>query len=104
MKLSILFHLGIENTPARLRTLVNQVNHIIHYTATLYYEDNVIVHDLIDLAMEKVTKYRDIIPQSDTLQKLLNYKIRIEHKSIKHLTGAGRVLIYECVNNGICNR
>lgn len=52
--------------------------------------------------MEKVTKYRDIMPHSDTLSKLRSGKVRRESKpGYKRLGGEARVLTYKHVNLGL---
>ena len=56
-------------TPARLRSLSTQVDEVMR-SKDLDPEQKGIVTEFIDLAMEKVTKYRDILPQATTLQKL----------------------------------
>ena len=66
----------------------------------LNVEEKDMVYELVDLAMEKVTKYRDIIPQASTLQKLRNGKVRKTKRGAKHL-GEARVLTHEYVNQAL---
>ena len=52
--------------------------------------------------MEKVTKYRDIMPRADTLSKLRSGKVRRDRKPrSKRLGGEARVLTYDHVNQGL---
>jgi len=59
---------AVSDTPARLRQLSREVEDMIRSELTA--DKRAIIHELIDLAAEKVTKYRDIAPRADTLKKL----------------------------------
>ncbi|RPB22610.1 hypothetical protein L211DRAFT_850624 [Terfezia boudieri ATCC MYA-4762] len=57
-----------------------------------------LIHDYIDLATEKVTKYWDIAPRAHTLKKLRDGKVQKEKKSTKYV-GEARVLTHKYVND-----
>ena len=38
-------------------------------------DDRSTIYEVIDFAIKKVTKYRDIMPRADTLMKLRNGKV-----------------------------
>ncbi|RPB18389.1 hypothetical protein L211DRAFT_874882 [Terfezia boudieri ATCC MYA-4762] len=88
------------DTPARLRQLSRIV--IEQARRKLNKDDELkgMVYELIDFAEEKVTKYRDIAPHAETLNKLRDGKIRKTRKRSRHV-GEARVLTYQYVNEGI---
>jgi len=55
---------------------------------------------LMDYAIEKVTKYRDIAPQAETLSKLRSGKVR-KKKQRSRYVGQARVLNSKYVNKGL---
>lgn len=57
--------------------------------------------EVLDFAMEKVTKYRDIMPQAETLSKLRTGKVRREKTRSRYIPGQGRVLSHKHVNEGL---
>ena len=86
------------DTPAQICKLSHQVEDMMRLK--LDTEDKGMVHELINLMMEKVTKHRDIVPQADTLKKLRSGKVRREKKRSRHV-GEARVLTYKHVNEGL---
>lgn len=51
--------------------------------------------------MEKVTKYRDIVPHAETLSKLRNGKVRRDRMRSKRVGGEARVLTSKHVDAGL---
>ena len=58
------------------------------------------VQDFIDLALEKVTKHRDVGPRADTLPTLRNIK-QVQPLRGRRQVGKGRVLTHHHVHAGI---
>jgi len=86
----------VSDTPARLCHLSQQVEDIICLELT--DDDNrAIVHELINFAVEKVTKYRDIAPHANTLSKLHSGKVRKKKKRTRHI-GIAQVLRENHIN------
>ena len=56
--------------------------------------------ELVDYAIEKVTKYLDITPQAETFNKLRSGKVRKEKKRSRHV-GQARVLSHKYINKGL---
>lgn len=93
--------IGALDTPGKLRALSKQAEDIIRRLPA-DPDDKDSIFELIDLAMEKVTKYRDIMPRADTLSKLRSGKVRRDRKPrSKRLGGEARVLTYDHVNQGL---
>ena len=91
----------VLDTPGRLRTLTKNAEGIIR-TLPVNPEDKVALLETLNFAMEKVTKYRDILPRAETLNKLRTGKVRKEKKMRgKRITGEARVLSYQHVNDGL---
>ena len=88
----------VSDTPARLRTISQKVTKIV--CDKLNDDDKGMVYKLIDLYAEKVTKYRDIDPRAETLNKLWSGKVRKSRKNTRHV-GEARVLTHKYVNEGI---
>ena len=89
------------DTPGKLRALSKQAEDIIRRLPA-DPDDKDSIFELIDFAMEKVTKYRDIMPRADTLSKLRSGKVRRDRKPrSKRLGGEARVLTYDHVNQGL---
>ena len=62
------------DTPSRLRVLTKKAEGIIRQLP-LNPDDKSTIFEAIDFAIQKVTKYRDIMPRADTLMKLRNGKV-----------------------------
>lgn len=88
------------DTPSRLRALTKRAEGIIR-ELQLGPEDRNTIFEVIDFATQKVTKYRDIMPRSDTLIKLRNGKVRSKRTKSKRVGGEARVLTYQHVNEGL---
>ena len=92
-------NIRVLDTPAHICDLSRQVENIIRMK--LDHKEKSMVHELIDLTMEKVTKHRDIVPQANILKKLRSGKVRREKKRSRHVGGVARVLTYKHVNVGL---
>ena len=86
------------NTSGRLRTLTKKAEGIIR---ELNAEDRDAVYEVLDFAIQKVTKYQDIMPRANTLMKLRNGKVRREKRAKSRKIGEARVLTYKHVNEGL---
>ena len=86
------------DTPGRLRLLTKKAEGIIR---GLNVEDKDTVYEVLDFAVQKVTKYRDIMPRANTLMKLRNGKVRREKRAKSRKIGEARVLTYKHVNEGL---
>lgn len=88
------------DTPSRLRTQSCRIKGFIH---TIPEDAKEEIYGLLDFAIEKVTRYRDILPQAETLTKLRTGKIRREKVRSRYIQGETRVLSHKHVNEGLKN-
>lgn len=86
------------DTTSRLRIHSRRIEGFIHAIPEDTKEE---IHGLLDFAMEKMTKYRDILPQAETLNKLRTGKIRREKVRSRYISGEARVLSHKHVNEGL---
>ena len=68
------------DTPSRLRVLTKKAEGIIR-DLPMNSDDKSTIFEVIDFAIQKVTKYRDIMPCADTLMKLRKGKVRREKRN-----------------------
>lgn len=86
------------DTPSRLQALTRKAEVMVR---RLDAEDRDALYEVIDFAVQKVTKYMDIMPRADTLMKLRNGKVHNKRTKSKRVGGEARVLTYKHVNEGL---
>ena len=87
------------DTPSRMQALTKRAEGIIQ---GMNSEDRETLFEVIDFAIQKVTKYRDIMPRAETLMKLRNGKVRREKRTkSRRVGGEAHVLTYQHVNDGL---
>jgi len=89
---------SVIDTPVRLRKLSQKVEAMLR--VKLDDENRNMVHQLMNLYVEKIMQYRDIAPCAETLKKLPDGKVRRERKRTRHVSEA-RVLNAQYVNDGL---
>ena len=95
---NVLDNLRTMDTPSRLRAQSRRVKEFIHSIPENEKDE---ICGLLDFAIEKVTKYRDILPQAETLSKLRTGKVRRERTRSRYISGEARVLSHKHVNDGL---
>ena len=88
-----------QDTPIRLRKLTRQGGDIIR---NLPVDSDIksSIFEVIDFAVEKVTKDRDNVPRAETLSKLHNGKVRRDHMGSNRV-GEARILTSNHVDAGL---
>ena len=87
------------DTPSRMQVLTKRAEGIIRGMNPV---DREALLEVMDFAIQKVTKYRDIMPRAETLMKLRNGKVRREKRmKSRRVGGEARVLTYQHVNDGL---
>lgn len=88
----------VLDTPARFHMLSGQLEDIGRLKLNDMERDA--VHEFVNLAVEKVSMYRDITPYAETLKKLHSRKVCKKSKRCRYF-GEARVLTYKHVKEGL---
>ena len=86
------------DTPGWLRLLTKKAEGIIR---ELNAQDRDAVYEVLDFAIQKVTKCRDIMPHTNSLMKLRNGMVQREKRAKSRKIGEPRILTYKHINEGL---